>query len=61
MRQKAYRDVAYKRVRVIPNAINLVGSPSTHRKVRVISIAADGGSEEIYATESVRKSLLQRI
>jgi hypothetical protein len=54
--RKAYRNVAYKRVRVVPNPIILVGSPGTHRKVRIISVAANDGSKEIYQAESARVS-----
>ena len=54
--RKAYRNVAYKRVRVVPNPAILVGSPGAHRKVRIISVAANGGSKEIYEAESVSVS-----
>ena len=54
--------LAYKRVRVVPNACSLVGSPSAHGIVRVKCLAANGGSsKEIYKTKSVRVSFLYTI
>ena len=55
---EAYEDVAYKRVRVVPNALSLVGGPSAHREVRVISLATNDGSKEICKTKSARVSFL---
>ena len=51
--------LAYRRVRVVPNACSLVGSPSAHGIVRVKCLAANGGSsKETYKAKSVRVSFL---
>jgi hypothetical protein len=37
----------YKRVGVVPDALNAVGSPRAHGVVRVVRRAADGGGQEV--------------
>jgi hypothetical protein len=48
--------VTYKRVGVFPDAFVLVGSPSTHREIRVESLAANGSGQEICVRTSAQVS-----
>jgi hypothetical protein len=48
---RLHEQVAYKRVRVFPNAFICVGSPSAHRIIRVKCLAANGGSKEVCETK----------
>jgi hypothetical protein len=57
---EAYRHEAYNRVRV-PNVFNLVGGTSAHRISRLKGLAANGGSKEIYATKSARRSFMYTV
>jgi hypothetical protein len=58
---RAYKHVAYKRVREVPNAFNLVGCPGAHRIVRVKSLAANGSGKEVCGTKSARVSFLYTV
>ena len=55
-----HRYATYKRVWVFPDASILVGSPSTHRVIRVKSLATNGSRQEICARCQFRSSILDK-